>query len=83
MTCGGPYVHTTLDPSLGTGTTVVADCGQTARRCKMTRTITWPDGRTQVDEFEGSYKRRWMVVRAGTATTTKPPATTTVATAAS
>jgi vancomycin resistance protein YoaR len=82
----GPYPQTTLDPSLPAGVTAIADPGQTARMCKVTRTITWPDGRTQVDEFESNYKHRWTIIRVGTGTattttTTAPPPSTDTTTA--
>jgi len=79
----GPYTHTTLDPKLPTGVSVEISPGQKAKMLMVTRTITWPSGKTIKDNFESNYKHQFRVVKVGTGTTVTtsapPPATTTTA----
>ena len=73
-----PAVVTTLDPSLGVGTTVTVSPGQAYKVVIVTRWITWPDGTKNEEKFTSIYPARSMIARVGTATTTTlaPPPTT-------
>ncbi len=42
----GPYTQTTRDPKLATGVSVEVSPGEKAKMLMLTRTITWPDGKT-------------------------------------
>ncbi len=70
---------TTEDPMLGVGTTLIKTEGQDGQKCLVTRTITWPDGRTKVDKFYSSWLPidKQIAVGTATTTTTTPPSTTT------
>jgi len=67
---------TTKDPTLGTGTTRVNHGGQDGKQCLVTRTITWPDGRTKVDKFYSTWPALDKQIAVGTATTTATTSTT-------
>jgi vancomycin resistance protein YoaR len=66
---------------LGPGTTVVQISGQSGKQCTVTRTITWPDGRSEKEKFVSTYPMFPKIVEVGTGTTTtttiKPSTTTT------
>jgi vancomycin resistance protein YoaR len=66
----GPYTHTTLDPSLPTGRTLVMVEGQKAKMCMLTVTVTWPDGKKEKWQSESNYKHVFKLVKVGTGTTT-------------
>jgi vancomycin resistance protein YoaR len=67
---------TVTDPSLGISTTSIMTEGQDGKQCVVTRTISWPDGRTKVDKFYSTWPVLDKEIAVGTATTT--PTTTTV-----
>jgi len=65
--------------SLGVGTTAIQINGQSGKQCTVTRTITWPDGRSVKQKFVSTFPMYQKVIEVGT----KPPTSTTTTTTTS
>ena len=67
-----------LDPTMGPGSSTVKIDGQSGRSCLETRTVKYADGTTHVDKFESYYPMipKTIVYGPTTSTTIRPTTTT-------
>jgi vancomycin resistance protein YoaR len=70
---------TVINASLAPGATHVKISGQSGRSCSVTRTITWPDGTKETEQFASYYSMipKTIEVSPSTTTTTTTSTTTT------